>query len=202
MSQHAIKKSNAITLEAWVTPADTVQSGPARIITLSNGIGSRNFTLGQSGDHFETRLRTTRTSDNGEPSLASTRGSAVIAPLHVVYTRNSSGDAVVYVNGQESGQRKVEGDFSKWDGKFHLALGNELSGDRLWQGTLHLAAVYDRALSLRDVRRNHAAGGAVVEDKERRHLPRPDDRHCDKRSGAYDAHGNRVALYRMKQTIN
>src|SRR5690606_23859759 len=28
----ALRRSNAITLEAWITPADTMQSGPARIL--------------------------------------------------------------------------------------------------------------------------------------------------------------------------
>src|SRR5690606_9564815 len=43
-------------------------------------------------------------------------------------------------------------------------LGNELSGDRSWQGALHLVAIYDRALAVGDVRRNHAAGGGVMDD--------------------------------------
>lgn len=161
----AIKKSKAITLEAWVTPANTTQAGPARIVTLSNGIGARNFTLGQSGDRFEVRLRTTKTSGNGEPSLSSVSGTVNTSPQHVVYTRDSSGNAVIFVDGQEVGNQKLEGDFSNWDSRFHLAVGNELSGDRLWQGTLHLVAIYDRALSVDDVRQNHAAGGTVVDDQ-------------------------------------
>ncbi|TVP97732.1 MAG: DUF1588 domain-containing protein [Planctomycetaceae bacterium] len=161
----SIKRSGAITIEAWITPADTTQSGPARIITLSNGIGARNFTLGQAADQFEVRLRTTKSSGNGEPSLTSAKGSVVAAPMHVAYTCDAAGNAVIYLNGQASSKQKVAGDFSNWDDKFHLAIGNELSGDRQWTGTLHLAAVYDRALSVDDVRRNHAAGGAVNDDK-------------------------------------
>lgn len=162
---NAIKKSKAITIEAWVTPADNVQSGPARIITMSNGIGARNFTLGQDGNRFETRLRTTKSSSNGQPELHSARGSVATAPQHVVYTCDSAGNTRFYVDGQESGKGKVEGDFSNWDNKFHFALGNELSGDRLWKGTLHLVALYDRALPIADVRRNHAAGGAGADDE-------------------------------------
>jgi hypothetical protein len=159
-----LKKSKAITIEAWITPADTVQPGPARIVTLSNGISNRNFTLGQDGDRFETRLRTSETDRNGHPSLSTPRGSVVTAPVHVVYTRDASGNATFYIDGQEAGRQKVEGDFSNWDDRFLLAVGNELSKDRLWQGTLDLIALYDRALSLEEVRQNHAAGGGTPED--------------------------------------
>jgi hypothetical protein len=59
----AIRQSGAITIEAWVLPAKTNQSGPARILTLSRNANERNFTLGQDGDKFEVRLRTTKTSN-------------------------------------------------------------------------------------------------------------------------------------------
>lgn len=160
----ALTKSKAITLEAWLTPANTSQSGPARIITLSNGANARNFTLGQTGDQFEVRLRTSKTSTNGIPELQSSRGTVATAPQHVVYTRDSAGNAVVYVDAKEAGKRKIEGDFGNWDNRFLLAVGNEFSGDRLWQGTLHLIAIYDRALSADDVRRNYTADG-VFDDE-------------------------------------
>ena len=68
-------------MEAWVTPAQEVQSGPARIVTLSQDHVNRNFTLGQEEDAYELRLRTTETSDNGLPSLiAGPDAEASIAP--------------------------------------------------------------------------------------------------------------------------
>ena len=67
----AIRKSGAITIEAWIKPANTTQSGPARIITVSKDPGSRNFTLGQKAGAYEVRFRTTSTSLNGEPPLSS-----------------------------------------------------------------------------------------------------------------------------------
>ncbi|MDI6451656.1 LamG-like jellyroll fold domain-containing protein [Anaerobaca lacustris] len=65
----AVRKSNAFTLEAWIAPAQRVQTGPARIVTLSRDHGTRNFSLGQDEDAYEMRLRTTATSANGLPSL-------------------------------------------------------------------------------------------------------------------------------------
>jgi hypothetical protein len=154
----AVRASGAITLEAWVTPASGSEKGPARIVTLSASPVARNFTLGQEGGRFDIRLRTTGTNENGLPSLASEAGTAGKAPVHVVYTRDASGAAVVHVNGRESGRGKAGGDLSSWDGGFRLALANELSRDRPWRGTLHLVAVYSRALSPAEVERNHAAG--------------------------------------------
>jgi hypothetical protein len=154
----AIRSSGAVTLEAWVTPAAGTQTGPARIVTLSGGISERNFTLGQSGDGFMTRLRTTATSANGEPALESRPGTAGARQVHVVYSRDASGTAVIYIDGRESRRLEIGGDLSRWDGKFRLALANELSKDRAWLGTFHLVAVFDRALAPEEVERNHAAG--------------------------------------------
>ncbi len=65
----AVQASGAFTLEAWITPAETVQTGPARIVTLSADHDTRNFTLGQTDNAYEMRFRTTETSPNGIPSL-------------------------------------------------------------------------------------------------------------------------------------
>jgi mono/diheme cytochrome c family protein len=154
----AVKKSQAITLEAWITPANASQSGPARIMTLSVDTGARNFTLGQDGDKYDVRFRSTKTDANGMPSLPSPGGAVASRPTHVVFTRDRSGKAKLYVDGHEKAARVASGDLSNWDGNFRLALANELSRDRAWQGTLHVAAVFDRALSAEEVRQNHAAG--------------------------------------------
>ncbi|MDB4787042.1 hypothetical protein OAG29_03670, partial [Planctomycetaceae bacterium] len=55
----AISQTNEVTLEAWVQPENLTQAGPARILTISKNPNERNLTLGQEGDHFDVRLRTT-----------------------------------------------------------------------------------------------------------------------------------------------
>ena len=65
----AMQDTNAITVEAWITPARAAQTGPARIVTLSQDHGIRNFTLGHEGRAYEMRLRTSETSANGLPGL-------------------------------------------------------------------------------------------------------------------------------------
>ncbi len=91
----AVQRSKAVTIEAWVKPANVAQAGPARIVTLSKDPGNRNFTLGQKAGAYEVRFRTTQTSPNGEPSL-STPGDDNAVPA-VVGLRSEKGDlAVLY----------------------------------------------------------------------------------------------------------
>jgi hypothetical protein len=63
----------------------------------------RNFTLGQDGNRYQARLRTTSADANGMPSLTSASGSAVKQLTHLAYTRDASGRAKVYVNGEQKG---------------------------------------------------------------------------------------------------
>jgi hypothetical protein len=147
----ALLKANAITLEAWVTPANASQDGPARIVTLSSGASQRNFTLGQDGDQYDVRLRATQTDRNGMPSLSSPGGRVVAEPTHVVYTRDSGAQARLFIDGVEVARRYVQGDLSNWDASLSLGLANETSGDRPWLGTLHRVAIYSRALTPQEV---------------------------------------------------
>ena len=149
----ACQGSNEITIDAWVRPANTTQDGPARIVTLSRDLYNRNFTLGQGlwgtlpSALYDVRLRTTATDNSGEPSLSTPDGSLTTELTHVVYTRDASGQARIYIDGVERASRTVGGDFSNWDGGLRLALANELTGGRPWLGEFHLVAIYSRALS-------------------------------------------------------
>jgi hypothetical protein len=105
--------SQALSIEAWVRPADYEQAGPARIVTLSRDTSRRNFTLGQDGEAFQVRLRTTERSDNGLPGLSAPD----LEGGHVQATRDADGSyAMAYI--PEAGQA-VSLDAGK------------LSGDRL-----------------------------------------------------------------------
>ncbi len=154
----AIVQSGAATIEAWVKPARLDQAGPARIVTLSKDPGERNFTLGQEGDRYIVRFRTTRTSANGTPPLEGPKGSLTTDLAHVVYTRSADGTARLYIDGQQVAEREVPGDLSVWSDQYRLGLANELTRDRTWLGTIRLVAIYDRALSAEEVAENFAAG--------------------------------------------
>jgi len=154
----ACRASNEITIEAWLAPANITQDGPARIVSLSADPYKRNFTLGQEGDRYEVRLRTTRTGENGMSPALATRGGAAARLSHVVYTRAADGRAILYINGQPAATGTVPGDLSNWDAGFRFALGNELTRDRPWRGELRLVALYSRALTPQEVERNYRAG--------------------------------------------
>jgi hypothetical protein len=138
------------------------QTGPARIVTLSRNPSERNFTLGQDGDKVEVRLRTTETSSNGVPAVASKPKSLPAELTQIVYTRERAGRACVYINGKLDVEQRVGGAASNWDGNFPLALANELSGDRPWLGAFRLVAVYSRDLSPAEVEQNFRAGASAA----------------------------------------
>lgn len=148
------KESNELTVEAWLKPTKDNQSGPARIVTLSLDTGQRNFTLGQDGNRFDFRLRTSKTDQNGLPSLATPNGTATRQNSHVVYTFDRGGTVRAFVNGKQVASRRMGGDFSNWNDKFRLAFANELTGDRPWEGELDFVAIYRRALSAEEIARN------------------------------------------------
>ena len=154
----AVTATHAITIETWVAPATTNQSGPARIVTLSANTGVRNFTLGQDLDDYDQRLRTTATTTNGIPAISTGGGALTTDLTHVVYTRAASGTATLYVDGAEAASGSIGGDLSNWDSSYRLGLANEFTMDRAWRGEIHLVAIYDRALTAAEVGQNYDAG--------------------------------------------
>jgi len=163
-----IPLTNEITMEAWVKPKNLDNYGPARIMTLSQDTGQRDFTLGQHYDSYIPRLRTTVSGLNGVWNGVNNNDffsdPVVTTDLsHVVYTRDSSGNAKIYVNGVLAGQYNLPGDLSNWannyfDNNYRFGLANEFTMDRTWLGEMHLVAVYNRALSETEVLQNFNAG--------------------------------------------
>jgi hypothetical protein len=156
----ACRASNALTVEAWIEPpGDLPEDAPARIVTLSKDSSKRSFTLGQAADgSFVFRLHTSETSDNGLPPLVSPSNLARPGIMHVAYTRDATGEAALYVDGEPVRIENVPGTLDIWDPSHGFALGNELGGGRAWNGVYHLVAVYDRALSAATVARHRALG--------------------------------------------
>ncbi len=165
-----ITQTNEITIEAWLTPTNVTQDGPARIITLSTDTSERNFTLGQGlwgslpSDTIDVRFRTTATDLNGQPSLTTSAGTMSANLTHVVFTRNIDGNAKVYINNSLVAEDVVAGDLSNWDTTYAFALANEITGGRPWFGTFHLAAIYSQALTAGQIAQNYNAGVFLDEE--------------------------------------
>ncbi len=152
--------SGELTVEAWVKPADVIQFGPARIISMSLDTQARNFMLGQDEDTYAVRFRADGQTDwdNGSPTLFTTPGSTTTALAHVVHTHRADGTEVVYIDGVANLSSTRTGGMSMWDATYRVVVANEGTNDRAWLGELHLIAVYDRALDLDEVQQNFTAG--------------------------------------------
>jgi len=155
----AIQASQALTVEAWVEPADATQFGPARIVAVSEDSvpHGADLVLGQSADEYEMRVRTQETDQYGLPGYSTPPGSATTDLTHVVYTRSDAWTGRLYLDGALSTTGFGGGDLSPW-GSYGLTLANEPTGDRPWRGALHQVALYARALDAAEVAEQFAKG--------------------------------------------
>ncbi|MDA3959896.1 MAG: protein kinase [Planctomycetota bacterium] len=134
------------SVEFDLSLSDLTQTGPARVVGLSAGSASRNFSLCQNGSSWELRLRTTRTSPNGlRPHLATLTGTVLVGRQHLVFVRVGD-NHLLYVDGAEVGRERVPGDCSNWDPAFPLVIGDEVDGRFPWRGTVHGVRFYEGAL--------------------------------------------------------
>ncbi|MFA3793116.1 LamG domain-containing protein [Aliiglaciecola sp. SL4] len=151
-----------MSIEAWVVPANVTQEGPARIISYSGGAQTRNFTLGQTLYNYNYLLRTSNTDANGESALSTADADELLQSSlqHVVLTYDPINGRQIYVNGMHSGVTdEVEiGNFNEWNDTYAFVLGNEVSGDIPWAGSIRMVAVHNRTLSAEQIAQNFAAG--------------------------------------------
>ena len=150
---------SGLTLELWIKTENLNQIGPARILSYSIDPALRNFTIGQSSDHLVIRLRTTETDFNGtNPQLILKRAFDDQSLQHLVITYDFS-DQKVYINGElRMRSESLKGDFSNWDPACWLVIGNEATGNRPWKGKLFYAAVFNKPLTEKEIRKNFFAG--------------------------------------------
>ena len=149
------------SVEAWVVPANVTQE-MARIVSYSAGEDARNFTLQQTLYNYDFRHRSTETSLNGDPQLSTPDADEVLQATlqHVVVTSSPVDGRTIYVNGLPvSGADPVPpGSMADWEDTFALVLGNEVSSDALWQGTLRMVAVHNRVLTPEQIVQNFDVG--------------------------------------------
>lgn len=153
-----LTSGSGLSVELWLASASADQEGPARILTYSLNPWERNVTLAQQGTDLVVRLRTTETNANGLPAVF-VSGALVPGKLrHVVLTYDFKEERV-YVDGKRRVTKtRPRGSFATWDPSYLLALGNEASGGRPWNGTIAYAAIYDTPLSDAAVDARYQAG--------------------------------------------
>ncbi|MBN1673830.1 MAG: FecR domain-containing protein [Kiritimatiellae bacterium] len=182
----ACQTGNEITLELWIQTWQTSQLGPARILAIGPAtsaapgeecamLGTYNLRVHNPtipGPWYCARLRTADSPENEPTEILTEANSVTPALTHLVLARASNGELRFMINGQDRlwaqadfnlttralGLRTRKGHFRKWALPAFLSLANEPQGRRPWVGNLYLAAVYGRALSYEEIRRNFQAG--------------------------------------------
>jgi hypothetical protein len=157
-----ITATGEYTIEAWVAPANVSQQGPARIVSYSAGTTERNFTLGQTQYNYNYLNRNTMSDANGDPSLDTADADEDLQATlqHVVATYDPVNGRRIYVNGvfTDDIDTVPGGTLIDWDNSFAFVLGNEVSSNRQWQGTIRMVAIHNRALTPAQIQQNFSVG--------------------------------------------
>lgn len=156
-----IKATGEYSIEAWVAPGNVTQED-ARIVSYSAGTTVRNFTMGQTMYDYDFFHRSSTTDADGQPKLhtADAKQSLQATLQHVVMTFDAVNGRRIYVNGEYTGDADpaAGGNLGDWDDTFALVLGNEVSGDKQWKGTIRMAAIHNRALTPAQIQQNFQVG--------------------------------------------
>ncbi len=155
-----ITATGEYSIEAWVAPGNVTQE-EAVIVGYSGSAMQRNFTLGQTLYNYDFLNRSKLTNAAATPALSTDDDDEVLQATqqHVVVTYDPTHGRQIYVNGEFTGAADGAGSsLADWDDSFALVLGNEVSNNHLWQGTIRFLAIHNRALSLSQVQQNYNVG--------------------------------------------
>lgn len=148
------------SIEAWVVPANVTQED-SNIISYSAGPTARNFTVGQTLYNYDFFNRSTVTDANGSPALSTDDDDEDLQATlqYVVVNFDPLNGRQIYVNGQPTGDMEPGGAaLADWDDIYAFVLGNEVSGDRPWLGTLRMVSIHNRVLTGEQIQQNFDVG--------------------------------------------
>ncbi len=140
-------ESGEFAVDLRVRPASRDIDGPARILTISQDPSTRNLTIAQNKDDLIVRLRRPGSDRNGRPDLLI---HDVFSPekwVDVALTLEDSTFSVA-VDGQPAKEIAVTGGLGDWSPLHRVALGNEVTMDRPWLGSIERAGLRTGAVSL------------------------------------------------------
>jgi hypothetical protein len=136
----ACRNTNELSIEVVLMSASENQGGPARIVSFSKDISSRNFTLGQEGNKLVLRLRTLDNDGNATKIVVDLVEIEKDQPMHLIVTYKP-GKTVCYVDGKAVKSSEIpQGKLSNWE-PMQLIFGDEVTGDRNWNGTIERVAI-------------------------------------------------------------
>ncbi len=155
---NSLMTSDAVTLEAWVKPANTTMNG-ARIFSMSNDTSRAQPVAGAvwnavRGPH----AHSTDGTDGNGTQFITPANIATTSLQHIVITHSADGVTTLYVNGVVQSTASLTGMLDNWNTSLYVNIGNDLGGSGSWFGEMHLVALYNRALTQAEVAQNLAAG--------------------------------------------
>ncbi|MGH1486822.1 MAG: LamG domain-containing protein [Cellvibrionaceae bacterium] len=156
--------SNEYTIEAWVVPLNTDQGTddqPARIAAYSSSNADRNFLFGQSAGDYEYWALSGGSPGDDSDAIDLVQDDILQATLqHVAVTYSATGGRSVYVNGELVSEvdPSPAGNFNNWDRNYAFVVGNEVTNEYPWMGSIRLLAIHDVALSETQIKTNFDIG--------------------------------------------
>lgn len=165
----ACVQANAVTLEAWVEPANVTQTGTVFTYGKQN---NTNAALTVNNTVYAGSVRTATPDPNmaGEvieaiQTVQSPTNTAAVAAQHLVFTRDVTAGASLYVNGIDvrpmppmPTEPPPVADQTTWAPGYQLVIGNRSNGQSPWLGKVYLLAIYCKKLSADEVQKNYVAG--------------------------------------------
>ncbi|UCG71931.1 MAG: LamG domain-containing protein [Chromatiales bacterium] len=156
-----ITATGEYAVEAWVAPANVVQED-TRIVSYSAGVDQRNLMLGQTLYSYDAYNRSSQSDANGDPRLSTAAADEDLQATlqHVVVNYDPINGREIYVNGvfTDDVDPVPGGTLGDWDDSFAFVLGNEVSGDRQWQGVIRMVAIHNRTLTPEQINQNLEVG--------------------------------------------
>jgi len=140
----------AITIELWLSPPSDPGAGNQEILSFVDGSGVRPFLLGQWPSGYLLRSRTAN--PQGEPSLDYYLHHTPTEVKHLAVTLSTESTRL-FVDGREHLAKEIGAILSPEDrlgGR--LLLGNSNTGWAPWRGTARALALYERVLSVEEIR--------------------------------------------------
>jgi hypothetical protein len=118
--------------------------------------------LGQTLYSYDFHNRSSSSDQNGDPKLTTSADDEDLQATlqHVVATYDPVNGRRIYVNGEFTGDADpvAGGTLGDWDDTFAFVLGNEVSGDRQFQGVFRMVAIFNRAITPAQITQNFQAG--------------------------------------------
>lgn len=134
-------EDSAVEIELEFAASSSLQSGPARIFSISKNSRFRNLTFGQEGSDLVIRVRRPSSNFNGTPPYV-IPGVFENGGWHRVALKIRPSKIHIVVDDRTVVQEHFETQTLKnWDPSFGVVFGNEVGGVRPWLGTIRKATV-------------------------------------------------------------